>query len=519
MSKMPKVVISKPGRSNVDLSRINRFSMAPGLLYPVQVTDIYPGDDVRLGVRGGVKTVPLLGPLLGSMKVQLDHFFIPTRLYNKTLHDDRVKFDPAKVKFPMVELSWLPFSGGLMPYGYSAGCNTSSLLHFLGVPEKFVYNDPQVPIPKRRFNAVPLLGYWDIFRSYYANTQEEKAYYMGMDPQPAEFNVKSFNLSTIDDTKTAILSHPETVPYLLGSISPAPYSSDNFHYPLGGLACRTYLSDRFTSWIESTSYSEVQSKSAVLVSANKFTMDAFRLAEKLNNMLLKTEVAGGRYSDWQRVQYGTSVRPLSEVPRFIGSVSSELVFEDIEQVGATTENDPLGTLASRGESALGNRNSRFYATEHGYLMTIMSIIPRVDYYQGTKHYLNHTTLGDLHVPELDGIGFQDLLVDSFYSGAQATDAQGVIKNPQGIGKQPAWTELMTWTDELHGEFAEEDKLMYMTLARRYNPTLTNISTYINPGEYNYIFADSSATAQNFWVQLKFNIHVKRAISKRVMPHI
>ena len=46
-----------------------------------------------------------------------------------------------------------------------------------------------------------------------------------------------------------------------------------------------------------------------------------------------------------------------------------------------------------------------------YIMGIVSITPRIDYSQGNDWSVNLMTLDDLHKPQLDEIGFQDLLCD------------------------------------------------------------------------------------------------------------
>ena len=77
------------------------------------------------------------------------------------------------------------------------------------------------------------------------------------------------------------------------------------------------------------------------------------------------------------------------------------------------------------------------------------------------------------------------------------------------GKVPAWINYMTAVNETHGDFADENKTMYMTLNRRYEykkPLLAHqkgiqgiidLTTYVDPTKYNYSFADTTLDAQNF----------------------
>ena len=40
-------------------------------------------------------------------------------------------------------------------------------------------------------------------------------------------------------------------------------------------------------------------------------------------------------------------------------------------------------------------------------MAISVITPRIDYSQGNEFWVTHDNMGSLHVPALDGIGYQD----------------------------------------------------------------------------------------------------------------
>ncbi|UPW40937.1 major capsid protein [Sigmofec virus UA08Rod_6079] len=518
MSYLPRVVIEKPKRSNVDLSFVNRFSAGPGMLIPVMVKEVFAGDNISCNLNSLIFTPPTKGLLFGSFKVQFDYFFAPFRLYNKVLHDDRVTFDPSSVYFPVMQFSQLKSHTG--DDYISNGCHPTSLGHYLGIPEFFSREEADAVVT-RRFNAVPFFAYFDIFRGYYANVQEDTAPQVSQVLTTGEPVLLSYSLSSIDTMKANLFSKDSGSPYVLPVDGKQGfYETEKFHYPCGGLMCRTFLPDRFSAWMSNSNYAAVLSRSVVDVSSGSFNMDSFRFARHLNNMLLKTEIAGGRYSNWQKVQFGTSVAPLHEVPLFLGSVSGELNFTDVVQTAPGADGSAVGSLGGRGVGGVKNRSLKFYIEEYGYLMCIVSLIPRVDYYQGVKSFYNHKTLSNIHVPAMDGIGFQDLLADEFC--AQASELQGGYPVAQAIGKQPAWTECMTAVNELHGTFAMPDNTMFMTLARRYeiNPQtqlVKNSSAYINPVQFNYIFADASLDAQNFWFQCRFDVYVKRVISKKLMP--
>ena len=140
--------------------------------------------------------------------------------------------------------------------------------------------------------------------------------------------------------------------------------------------------------------------------------------------------------------------------------------------------------------------------------------------QGNKWDVNLQSMDDLHKPQLDEIGFQDLVTeqlawwDTYWNGTKWVQ--------KSAGKQPAWLNYMTNVNRVYGHFAEPDNEMFMTLNRRYERNGTNIkdlTTYIDPTKFNFIFADTSIDAQNFWTQIAVNITARRKMSAKVIPNL
>ena len=81
MARLFDAMIQKPKHSNFNMSRANRFTMAPGLLYPFYWKPVMSQDICRWSWSSIVKTFPTVAPVMGSFKLQIDDFFIPYRLY------------------------------------------------------------------------------------------------------------------------------------------------------------------------------------------------------------------------------------------------------------------------------------------------------------------------------------------------------------------------------------------------------------------------------------------------------
>ena len=163
-------------------------------------------------------------------------------------------------------------------------------------------------------------------------------------------------------------------------------------------------------------------------------------------------------------------------------------------------------------------------------MGIVSITPRLDYSQGNDwDTYSLKTIDDLHKPSLDGIGFQDLITEQMASwSTEVTESPTIyeqIVSRQSAGKQPAWINYMTNYNQTYGNFAVDDSQMFMTLNRKYeaaatnDPTIWNLTTYIDPARYNYAFSQTNIDGMNFWVQIGCDITSRRKISAKIIPNL
>ena len=302
--------------------------------------------------------------------------------------------------------------------------------------------------------------------------------------------------------------------------------------PQYGLLLKTYNSDLYqnwinTEWIDGTN--GINEITAVDVSDGTLSMDALNLQQKVYNMLNRIAVSGGSYRDWLETVYASGQYiERCETPTFEGGTSQEIVFQEVVSNSAT-ENEPLGTLAGRGINAGKQKGGKIKirATEPGYMMCITSITPRIDYSQGNDFDSDWISLDDMHKPALDGIGYQDSVNtgrawwDDSFTGNQASLTKHTA------GKTVAWIDYMTNVNRTYGNFAAGMSEAFMVLNRNYEikydgggaSRISDLTTYIDPVKYNYIFADTSIDAMNFWVQIKFDITARRLMSAKQIPNL
>lgn len=357
-----------------------------------------------------------------------------------------------------------------------------------------------------------------------------------------KITLNEFNLSNIDDMRYRLLCSnqlgdevvigatdgvTEVLPYAAITGKSADNRSKNT-LPLNGLVLKTYQNDLFNNWLNKDwieGENSITEMSKVQIDANgTFSMDALNFAQKLYNMLNRIAVSGNTYEDWQDVVYEEVKRKQIESPIYLGGYSSEVIFDEVVQT-APADGDPLGTLGGRGRGA-GKKGGKIHVKvdEASVIMAIVSLTPRIMYTQGNEWYMTELdSLDDLHKPALDGIGFQDLLGErlAWNDATKLPLLPGYSRSK--IGKVPAWIEYMTSYDRAYGDFAELDGKGYMILNRNYemdeNGDIKDVTTYVDPTKYNYAFAYTELEAQNFWVEIGFNITARRLMSARLIPSI
>ena len=172
-SKM-EVYLPNFGRSSHNVGKIIRTSQACGTIVPYWCQIGLDGTTFYIDITTKVKTLPTTGPVFGSFKHQIDVFVIPIRLYIAALHNNAlgVGLNMSKVLLPR----FLVYSANTSIYENDTNrgqVNPSSLLSYLGIKG---FGHTKVNQYIRSFPAIFNLAYWDIFKNYYANKQEEYAY-------------------------------------------------------------------------------------------------------------------------------------------------------------------------------------------------------------------------------------------------------------------------------------------------------------------------------------------------------
>lgn len=169
-----EVYLPNFGRSSHNVGKIIRTTQACGTIVPYWCQIGLDGTTFYIDITTKVKTLPTTGPVFGSFKHQIDVFVIPIRLYIAALHNNAlgVGLNMSKVLLPCFQA--MSANTSIYEDDINRGqVNPSSLLSYLGIKG---FGRSKVNQYLRRFPAMFNLAYWDIFKNYYANKQEENAY-------------------------------------------------------------------------------------------------------------------------------------------------------------------------------------------------------------------------------------------------------------------------------------------------------------------------------------------------------
>ena len=624
--RIPSDYVNDTPRANHNWRAESYGTIHPGVAIPVKWRHLNAKDRYRADPQVLIQSQPLHGPLLHGFKYITICTFMPdsfiygwmrsgSRYTPKQYTEfERFTFCPFEVGGTYTDPTYGPSGGtkisykGLIPgvrsyktwvsdipiddSGYTLDhVGRGGLWDWLGVPAGTVV--PRwapagvVPVdgkqlgPSMNWRVEPVLCYLLSHYYYIANMQEDYMYftrsvfdrYM---PDGTPILNDSFHNTLIGFDFATIIS--SLLQLNLISSFPVYTGTDlsslddslkclmcNGLGGYGGLLSVPYQPDLFNNIIKAgespTAYIEVEQQDGKDVVA----VPRLRLQTKVQNMLDRMFVSGGRFEDLLRTLFGTKGSPTVNKPEFLGawqaSIDPTNVVSQAPGAGSDGTVD-LGQMAARVDrfsSFKGSQGVDYYAKEPGTIMFISMLVPEPAYFQGLNPDLVGMTFADDFNPEMNGIGFQAVprhrystlpvgtLPQKPYESSvsvlsspwvQTAPIANADPNLVEVGEEVAWSWLRTDYPTLHGEFAENGFWQYWTLARRYSyygPKAVvsgdvpedereyygseNFTTYINPLDWQYIFTARTQMDANFMLYASFDATVTSSLSKNYMPYL
>lgn len=191
MASTPYISHVVNGYSRYDVPQNIAFTATPGLLYVGRCEFLNPRDVTSIQCGVLCRTEPAVVPTFTPYQVRLHRFFVPMQLYHPEMRVNAAQFDFERLSSNVYITSidgrartnmFFGHSGLLTQLGLAQGHHSG--VSFLGSSAPFTLPTPNIGDPPATFpsgteitlngqyvNADPLLGYWDIVRSYYGYSQ------------------------------------------------------------------------------------------------------------------------------------------------------------------------------------------------------------------------------------------------------------------------------------------------------------------------------------------------------------
>lgn len=205
-----KVAMREYDMSTHDISMVFRSSIGVGMLVPFCKILCQKGDIIDIDLINKTLSQPTLGPLFGSFKLQHFLFFGGFRLYNSWLHNNRtgIGMKMSDIKLPMM---YAKTEG--KDTSAKTNISTSALYKYLGWSNsRRTGSSAKAGVYK---NGVPLLLYLDIFKNFFANTQEKKFYMIKggtsvLSISPNIYKIPAENIGVYPTNNTSVGSFDES---------------------------------------------------------------------------------------------------------------------------------------------------------------------------------------------------------------------------------------------------------------------------------------------------------------------
>lgn len=503
---MNSVKVADVPYSTFDLSNDVKTAFDMGELVPIMAPlECIPGDKFKISAESIVRFAPTLAPVMHRYDATIHYFFVPNRILWENWEEYITQKNPTQ----------LPAAPYLVLFKDTNQIN--NLVDYFGIPSGVANFGTQNEL----VSALPFAAYLKIYDEYYRdqnlcpelfrplkdgdNTGEftldvqyrawEHDYFTSNLPFAQKGGEVLLPLGTLYDVPV-LLNNPSiltptdltnsvgyniTVPNLPADINPAAPNINP-----GDLYADT---------------SALQAQAA--------DINDLRLAFRMQEFLEKMARGGSRYSEVILSHFGikTSDARLQR-PEYITGIKTPIIISEVLNTTGTST-APQGNMSGHGIGVInGGEGEGYYSVEeHGYILGIMSVMPKTAYMQGIQRtFKKITSPYDYYWPTFANIGEQETLQSEIYAYAD----KGVV-----FGYMPRYSEYRTLPNLVTSDM--RNSLDFWHSARKFAaPPFLNQS-FIECKPDDRIFAVTQTAIKNLWVMVLNIVKAKRPIPKYGTP--
>lgn len=508
-----------------DLTHDYKCTLNMGKLYPVSYFEVLPNDWFNIKSEFLLRFMALISPVMHQFKVSLHWWYCPTRLLFSKFPDFITggpdgNDDTVRPYFVTPE-------GGVKPGSLSNRLRTP---HSVGNLEYNAYGprmynliwnefyrnqNLQDPVPNSTepgldttSNLEILSRNWerDYFTDATPTTAKGPEVYLPLGTTaPVVGNGMAIGLTNGDGYYAGLANNPSNDIQLRAT--PDSYGAT--------LPVNHQDAWNITGCVGLTDEPEKSGMVTDLSQASAVSINAIRYAGAVQQFQEANLIYGNRYAEFIPNMYNVVAPDASlQRPLFIGGSTSNVVISEVLQTSASTDDSPQGNMAGHGFSYGDTPVIRFHSREFGYIMCLMSVMPKTGYYQGLPRDLDRKTRFDYALPIFAHTGMQTIKNKEIF--AQGTDAD---EEPWGYTWR--FDEYRSIPNMVSGEFAVPDSMMHWTAVRSFSELPPLNGDFVSAKPTTDIFAVQTDTQGNeidhLYTQALHHIKALRPIPKTGIP--
>lgn len=524
-------------RNKVNLSHQLKLTTDFGRLTPIYSKLVVPGDTFKLRTEMLVRMAPLLSPVMNNVNVYTHFFFVPMRLVEKNFKTfitggekgdgliyPRFSTTGTRVDRPTIRLSNMDDFGFL---------DVHQLADYFGLPVgRVVYGSQRIDIT--RFKAYQLI--WNEFyrdQNYQdevdivADQQGDIYTYLRENGAPDDSSIDDIvkNLFQIryrsweKDYFTSALPWPQRGEEVTlgedtrfgvtgaGSLTaPVFMNPTGTEGPSGEDGVAEINAEEMAMLLD---VSDTTAGSAISVNELRRSIAIQKFREKLAR-------SGSRYFEYLKGIFGVTPKDATlQRPEFLGGGKTPITFGEVLQTSESSDDSPLGQMAGRGIAGGTTPTFKKYFDEFGWIIGIMSVMPKPQYFQGLDKDWTYFDRFDFYTPDFDHLGEQEILQRELCFDAENPE------NDSLFGYTPRYAEYRFQNSRIAGDF--RDSLNFWTMSRKFavdgKPKPLNSSIIeMKPEQVSDVWAvESNKDADHLWIQMYFDVKALRPMSKYGTP--